>query len=423
MLMDYRKIEEVFENSKKNKDIDVTIEVSYRFASQEKIPIPLGKRLVINLHKTLVIDVELQNFSTDLVFILYSTNGQFRQEQILRRNDRSQNTFFVEYADENENYNMNENYNYSMEIKNRLTGKTVKIFENVRYNAIPKLLVSPIFWENNVFNLYTGLNFNRFVSEKYIYLIKSFNESGRVNGLVLELYIKNDGKLYLDNIQFPIPVDDYYIILSEKRLFTNQLVKERSSEKTTVISALNQSVKTNWINNVIRERIIVESNIVRRSSWSNITPRYFEMELDWNYTDIAIHHSGDYGRKDPKDIENLHVERNKWPDIGYHYLIHPSGIIYEGTGIIFKGSHIGNKNTGKIGIIVLGDFEHQWWDIDDIPTRQQLTSLVDLIYCLRKYFPIIHLGGHRDWTSTECPGTELYKRLPNIRQQVDLIAP
>ena len=44
-----------------------------------------------------------------------------------------------------------------------------------------------------------------------------------------------------------------------------------------------------------------------------------------------------------------------YDDIGYHFGIDCSGVIYEGRDIRLKGSNVRNYNTGVIGIVLLNN--------------------------------------------------------------------
>lgn len=175
----------------------------------------------------------------------------------------------------------------------------------------------------------------------------------------------------------------------------------------------------------IIDRIASKHSIPRRSTWGKKTPKYTIMDADWSYTTVVLHHSGDGGAKDPKEIEKEHMGDKKWDDVGYHYMVDPSGVIYEGRYLSLKGSHVAKANTGKLGILVMGDFEHQAWDFDDDPTKKQLASVKDLIKTLKSEFgTLTKLGGHRDYKSTtKCPGGELYKMIPGIRTDTKLGGP
>jgi len=90
-----------------------------------------------------------------------------------------------------------------------------------------------------------------------------------------------------------------------------------------------------------------------------------------------------------------------------------------------KGAANAAQNTGKLAILVLGDFEHDVLDFsDDDSTPAQITSANALATTLAAEFPSIkRLVGHRDIKpDTECPGGELYKRLSDIRNGTGLSA-
>ncbi len=186
--------------------------------------------------------------------------------------------------------------------------------------------------------------------------------------------------------------------------------------------------RPNPISVVDRRRVVKEvvtaHKIHRRWVWGKRTPNYTTMEYDWDYTTVAIHHSGNNGEKNPVEIETKHMVTRGWDDVGYHYLIPPNGDIYEGRYLAYKGSHVEKANTGKIGILIMGDFEHQIWDFDDDPTAAQLNSAVALIDTLKSHFKLDKLGGHKDYKAgTECPGGELYGKIPDLRKRTGLGGP
>lgn len=176
----------------------------------------------------------------------------------------------------------------------------------------------------------------------------------------------------------------------------------------------------------IANRIASAHGIIRRATWGARTPNYSAMAEDWDYSTVAIHHSGDAGATDPVEIQRKHMVEKGYDDIGYHYLIHPNGRIYEGRYLTLKGSHVELANTGKIGVLLMGDFEHQSWDFsDDEPTSAQLASAEALIRTLKvELGTVSRLGGHRDYKpTTECPGNALYPRLGALRTATGLGGP
>jgi hypothetical protein len=173
-------------------------------------------------------------------------------------------------------------------------------------------------------------------------------------------------------------------------------------------------------------RIAAAQHIIRRAAWGARTPNYSAMAEDWDYTTVVIHHSGDSGTKDPREIQRKHMDEKGYDDVGYHYMVHPTGRIYEGRYLTFKGSHVEHANTGKIGILIMGDFEHQAWDFDDDDlTPAQLTAAEALIRTLKAELGTVSkLGGHRDYKpTTECPGNALYPRLGALRTATGLGGP
>ncbi|MBN2441056.1 MAG: N-acetylmuramoyl-L-alanine amidase [Spirochaetales bacterium] len=175
----------------------------------------------------------------------------------------------------------------------------------------------------------------------------------------------------------------------------------------------------------IAAKFIMDNRIVPRDTWGERLPAYERMDPDDEYDTVVIHHSGDGGEKDPVNIETKHMGESHWDDVGYHFLIKPDGTVYEGRKLYFKGSHVGNANTKKIGILVMGDFNPHGLDLfNDTPTTAQINKVVSLVNKLKIIFPtIIKLGGHRDFTATVCPGDDLYTHLPAIRRRTGLAPP
>ena len=120
-----------------------------------------------------------------------------------------------------------------------------------------------------------------------------------------------------------------------------------------------------------------------------------------------------------------------WNDIAYHYAISGDGQIFEGREILFKGSDVLHQNTGKIGIVCMGDYDSNWrnWGAgksysgDPVPAVL-LASLRKLSVCLQQNFPIRFFGGHIEYGKTEmCPGSNLLPLVKEMRTQLNLQAP
>lgn len=163
---------------------------------------------------------------------------------------------------------------------------------------------------------------------------------------------------------------------------------------------------------------------------------------------ITVHHTATpVDDPDPaatvRAIYEQHAVSNDWGDIGYNFLIDRQGVIYEGRysgtdgipahnadGEVVTGFHTFGFNPGNIGIALLGDLGKQK------PSSRMRDSLVRLTASLaarHELDPLAGvtylsptsgkttdgpaLGGHRDWTSTECPGSAAYLDLPDVRER------
>lgn len=133
----------------------------------------------------------------------------------------------------------------------------------------------------------------------------------------------------------------------------------------------------------------------------------------WNR--ITIHHSA----KDSKemgaptsgnvadhirDIQRFHMRSRSWGDIGYHFLIDPTGRIWQGRLLDWQGAHAqGSNNVANIGICLIGDFNHER------PDPRALESLERLVDALSERHKIARerVYGHRRFAATECPGDSL----------------
>ncbi|MBM0740322.1 N-acetylmuramoyl-L-alanine amidase [Phormidium sp. CLA17] len=131
-------------------------------------------------------------------------------------------------------------------------------------------------------------------------------------------------------------------------------------------------------------------------------------------------------------IYNGHVNGNSWADIGYHFIIMPSGRVYEGRSERKRGSH--DVVNDGLGIAFDGVYS------TNTISQQQYQAAVALCTVLSKRYgfkntvtpvptPTADFGtrnlplicGHRDRVSTACPGSEGGKtvRLGEIRTAVN----
>lgn len=197
-------------------------------------------------------------------------------------------------------------------------------------------------------------------------------------------------------------------------------------------------------------------------------------ELKEVYKRIVIHHSALESKKnileEVEGVRDFHVGKRGFDDIAYHFLIGKNGEIFEGRPIDRLGSNAGftkesedyfkkylpekakdlkpseegyeerlmhykkairqDPDYGSIGIVVLGNFE-----TEDNPTEIQLESLKNLLNYLKGQYQIpkgnmiFHnevkekvvkaSGKSLISPATACPGENLVKAFPGVREKLD----
>ncbi|NOT30229.1 MAG: N-acetylmuramoyl-L-alanine amidase [Planctomycetes bacterium] len=153
-----------------------------------------------------------------------------------------------------------------------------------------------------------------------------------------------------------------------------------------------------------------------RAAWKAaaiLTHRLTGASGGWNR--ITLHHSAKYSKEigTPtasnvgevlKDIQTVHMRDRGWGDIGYHFLIDPTGRIWQGRLLDWQGAHAqGSNNVANIGVCLLGDFNHER---PDPRALESLERLVDGL-CERHHIARSRVYGHQKFAPTECPGDAL----------------
>jgi hypothetical protein len=141
---------------------------------------------------------------------------------------------------------------------------------------------------------------------------------------------------------------------------------------------------------------------------------------------ITIHHEGvpwKVGTDNAAKLRNVQSwgQREKnWPDLPYHYIIAPDGIVYEGRDWHYQPeSNTKYSLEGVLNIELLGNFEEQRVD------ARQLDSLVKLIakLCTDLKLDPATIRGHKDAApgQTDCPGKDFHRYITNgsIRKWVE----
>lgn len=175
--------------------------------------------------------------------------------------------------------------------------------------------------------------------------------------------------------------------------------------------------------------------VVSRTEWgcpdeqsSRWSPNYT------NVTHLIVHHSATSNTSNDwagvvRTFWEWHTINNGWGDIGYNFLVDPTGVVYEGRsgGNNAIGAHFCGTNGGTMGTCMIGTYTNT------APTNAAVQSLVKILawkcnldaidplsssYHGASSRNLNHISGHRNGCATECPGTTLYNSLSTIRTEV-----
>ena len=178
------------------------------------------------------------------------------------------------------------------------------------------------------------------------------------------------------------------------------------------------------------ESILKSCHVIRRDQWGAKPPKD-TLDFDWHYDSIVVHYTGHDNLLSMRSIQDFDVNHQHWSDVSYHYAVSRGGQIFEGRQLVYKGAHVKLQNTGKIGIVCMGDFDPglrsllggDGWNGDPVESAM-LASLERLSRALMRVFPIKVFGGHREFGDTEvCPGSSLLPAVTAMRERFKLAAP
>lgn len=156
------------------------------------------------------------------------------------------------------------------------------------------------------------------------------------------------------------------------------------------------------------------SGVIPRSYWTNALPVRSRADDMQGIQAITIHHdslpSTTLRRQDEcaqrlEAIRRRHVSEERWADIGYHFIIDPSGRVWEGRPLWLQGAHVKDHNPHNMGIMVMGNFdEHR-------PTSEALDALERFTAAqMHRYrVPLGRIYTHQELMPTACPGRNLQR--------------
>ena len=116
---------------------------------------------------------------------------------------------------------------------------------------------------------------------------------------------------------------------------------------------------------------------------------------------LIIHCSdtGDSNNIDASVIHKMHLDFG-WNGIGYHKVILRSGKVENGRPEFWIGAHVKGKNKHSLGVCLIGTNKF---------TRNQFSSLKNVLLSWKKKYPNAEIIGHRDATKTKktCPNFDV----------------
>lgn len=167
-----------------------------------------------------------------------------------------------------------------------------------------------------------------------------------------------------------------------------------------------------------------QMTLKRRHEWTDIAPNPDRLRVAENlrYNRITVHHSGTEIIRVTSEqavircldgVLGGHLRR-RFGDVGYHFMVDYAGRVWEGRSLSFWGAHVSGNNDHNVGIVLLGNFEHQR------PSRAQLNSMRQLVGLIQQQYRIRQqdVYGHIDLGQTLCPGKYLYPAVRHLKQRV-----
>lgn len=174
-------------------------------------------------------------------------------------------------------------------------------------------------------------------------------------------------------------------------------------------------------------------------SWRNGRPSY-ESTIE----QVHVHHTAsgnDYSRNDVpaliRGFYRYHTKSLGWSDLAYNFLVDKFGRIWEGRagGVArnVRGAHTLGFNSDSCGIAAIGNFEQVQapdavvrgvaavaaWKLDRYGRKARGRTTVRSEgsdrYRSGAMATLRVIDGHRDTNDTSCPGSNLYRRLPDVR--------
>lgn len=170
----------------------------------------------------------------------------------------------------------------------------------------------------------------------------------------------------------------------------------------------------------LRQALAPADLVIPRAAWGARDPGRICGQVVAPYR-MSIHHTAgpvDDG-PDPaarmRQIQAYHIDNNGWCDIGYHFVVSQSGLIFQGRSDERRpGAHVANQNHGNVGISLIGNFQNQQVGEAQMAATARIVGWVHRTYDIA--LDRSRVRGHREWPGqgTACPGNNLLARLDEL---------
>lgn len=265
-----------------------------------------------------------------------------------------------------------------------------------------------------------------------------------------ELAIKTGNSRWLEGVAYIKRKDrwaDETWRLTARTEYQKILAAQKQFEGTEEEEPTESELRNETATDYVLKMFAGEFTMDRISKWNVANPLWWPQQYRVQKTKILVHHTADNNKSLPstiaqekeymKNLYRYHAFSRGRGDIGYNFVIMPSGRIYEwragGAGVV--GAHATWNNTPSVGISVVGNFEEK------IPEQAQVVALTNLTTAVAKRYNINPLketnyfkattiypyikvekhqaiAWHMDAWSTKCPGKYLYALLGDIKKVV-----
>ena len=218
-----------------------------------------------------------------------------------------------------------------------------------------------------------------------------------------------DGALGLENLM----LEFYDEVMATQDVLTRELPLVTDTEEEEE----GDDIRT------VHQQVAPSSMVVSRAGWGARHPSKVCGGAHNPYR-MSIHHTGipssDGGNPAARmrQMQAYHIDNRDWCDIGYHFVVSQSGIVYQGRSTSRRtGAHVGGQNTGNVGISLIGDYSSR------TPPSAQMDAAAKIVRWVHQTDSIslnrTNVKGHREWPGqwTNCPGNNLLSLIPTILQK------